>query len=92
MEQPQLLGRQISRAKDHAGDAAAWPVEAGDQPGSYRIGASDEDDWHRGACDLARCRRRQTIGDDHGDLAANHNAMIDFLVLVQSVKSESGLR
>jgi hypothetical protein len=55
----------------HAGDAAAWPVEAGDQSGSYRIGASDEDDWRRGACDLARCRRRQTIGDDHGDLAAN---------------------
>jgi hypothetical protein len=29
---------------------------------------------------------------DHRDLSANHNAMIDLLVLVQSVKSEGGLR
>jgi hypothetical protein len=70
VQQPQLLGRQISSGKDHAGDVAAGPTEAGDQACSDRIEAGGEDNWNR------RGRRldswyRNAVCHDHGHLAAD---------------------
>src|SRR5262249_42249240 len=53
VQQPQLLGRQISSGKDHAGDVAAGPTEAGDQACSDRIEAGGEDN-----CSLSSVNRK----------------------------------
>jgi hypothetical protein len=70
MQQPQLLGRQISSGKHHAGDVAARPAEAGHQACSDRIEAGGENDWNR----RRRCldsRYRNAVRHDHVHLAAD---------------------
>ena len=44
VQQPQLLGHQVSDGEDHAGEVAAGPAEAGDKAGADGIVARQEDD------------------------------------------------
>jgi hypothetical protein len=69
VHEPQLLRHQVNREEGHARDVAPGPVEAGDEASSDRIVADHEDDRRRRGCGLGR-RRRKTIADDHGYLAA----------------------
>ena len=56
-QQLQSLRPQHAGKKDHAGDVAARPVEAGDEAVPDRVAPGHEDDRYRRGCGLGRGRR-----------------------------------
>jgi hypothetical protein len=67
-QQFQPLGAKQPGEKIHAGDIAAGPVHAGDQPVAHRIAAGGKHDRHRSGGILRR-QHRHRVADEDADRA-----------------------